>query len=239
MEENLQSKGRGIKLYLIISNTKEMKKIIFILFISSNLLAQVGINTTAPTRVLDVNGNMRLRNSTDKSSDVLYDRVLVSDSNGNIDYVQKKTLNQLVSQLFNITSLPATNAGGTGTTPAVISTQSINLSKPAVVTVTFSVPISIPNPPIDGRLRILRTHLAVNGTEVVRASETYTNRPTTTGTNLQGIFYNTGTYTVSLAAGTHTIELRGTCFDFAAADCVQGDALPATVFQAFAYYNEY
>lgn len=217
-----------------------MKKVIIFLFISYNIDAQVGINTTVPTRVLDINGNVRVRNTIDKSSDVLFDRVLVSDSNGNIDYVQKKSLNQNISQLFNVTSLPATNTGGTGTSPVLINMQTINLVKPAIVTISFSVPISIPNPPTDGRLRILRTHLVVNGTDVIRATETYTNRPTVTGgTNLQGIFYNTGTYTTSLAAGIHTIELRGVCFEFTATECVQGDTLPATIFQAFAHYNEY
>jgi hypothetical protein len=55
-------------------------------------LGLVGIKTTNPNRVLDVNGNLGVRGLLDKSSDANYTRVLVSDSLGNIDYVLKSGL---------------------------------------------------------------------------------------------------------------------------------------------------
>lgn len=202
--------------------------------------AQVGINTTTPSRTLDVNGSLRVRTQTDQSSNSVYDNVLISDANGNVDYVKKNVLNQQMVQLFNLTSLPAVNAGGSGSpSPVSISNQSVTLSKPAFVMINYSVPITLSAAPSDGRLKVLRTHLNVNGTNVMRSTNTYTNS-TSTGTNITGIFYNTGSYIALLGAGTHSIEILGTCFDFASASsCVQGGAFSASLFQAHAMYNDY
>ncbi|MBO9690732.1 hypothetical protein [Chryseobacterium sp.] len=217
-----------------------MKIFYFISLFSLSIQAQVGINTTTPSRTLDVNGTLRVRTQTDQSSNTSYNNVLISDSNGNVDYVKKNTLNQQMVELFNITTLPSINAGGSGTAvPVSISNQSITLTKPAFVIISYSVPVTLSAPAADGRMKILRTHLNVNGNNVVRSSNTYTNS-TSTGTNLTGIFYNTGSYIVLLGAGTHSIEILGTCFDFAAAsNCVQGGAFAGTLFQAHAMYNDY
>lgn len=217
-----------------------MRNFIFIFFISVFCNGQVGINTTAPSRTVDVNGALRVRTQTDQSSNSSYDNVLISDANGNVDYIKKNVLNQQMVQLFNLSTLPSVNAGGSGAvTPVSISNQSITLTKPAFVMITYSVPITLSAAASDGRMKILRTHLNVNGNNVVRSSNTYTNS-TATGTNLTGIFYNTGSYITLLGAGTHSIEILGTCFDFAAAsNCVQGGAFAGTSFQAFAMYNDY
>ncbi|UOU99806.1 hypothetical protein MUU74_07605 [Chryseobacterium daecheongense] len=217
-----------------------MRNFIFIFFVSVFCNAQVGINTTTPSRTVDVNGALRVRTQTDQSSNSSYDNVLISDANGNVDYIKKNVLNQQMVQLFNLSTLPSVNAGGSGAvTPVSISNQSITLAKPAFVMITYSVPVTLSAAASDGRMKILRTHLNVNGTNVVRSSNTYTNS-TSTGTNLTGIFYNTGSYITLLGAGTHSIEILGTCFDFAAAsNCVQGGTFAGTSFQAFAMYNDY
>ncbi|MET3538460.1 hypothetical protein [Chryseobacterium limigenitum] len=215
-----------------------MRNFIFILFISAYTNAQIGINTTTPSRVLDINGTLRVRTQTDQSSNGTYDNVLISDANGNVDYVKKNVLNQQMVQLFSLTTLPSVNAGGSGT-PISISNQSITLSKPAFVMISYSVPITLSVAASDGRMKLLRTHLNINGTNVVRSSNAYTNS-TSTGTNLTGIFYNTGSYITLLGAGTHSIEVLGTCFDFvAASNCVQGGSLAGTSFQAHAMYNDF
>ncbi|WP_143745952.1 hypothetical protein [Epilithonimonas bovis] len=54
--------------------------------------AQVGINTQLPTRKLDVNGNVRIEALTNKSDYASYDRILVTDNDGNIDYASKESL---------------------------------------------------------------------------------------------------------------------------------------------------
>lgn len=66
----------------------------FILFflLSDFVSAQVGINTNLPTRKLHVSGNLRVRGLINKSETSSYDRILVSDSNGNIDYTTKASL---------------------------------------------------------------------------------------------------------------------------------------------------
>lgn len=209
-----------------------------ILFSSVCANAQVGINTESPSRTLDVNGTLRVRTQTDQSTNSAYNNVLVSDANGNIDYVKKNTLNQQMVQLFSLSTLPSVSVGGSGT-PVSISNQSITLSKPAFVIINYSVPISLSSAASDGRMKLLRTHLNVNGVNVVRSTNTYTNTATT-GTNLTGLFYNTGSYISLLGAGTHSIEILGTCFDFAtASNCTQGGSFTGTSFQAHVMYNEF
>ncbi|GEN65557.1 hypothetical protein CRH01_01250 [Chryseobacterium rhizosphaerae] len=51
-------------------------------------IGKVGINTVTPTRSLDVNGNLRIRSLADKKDSTnVYDRVLVGNSQGDVDYV--------------------------------------------------------------------------------------------------------------------------------------------------------
>lgn len=77
-----------------------MKKILFaaaILFAANSTIAQVGVQTDAPTRGLDVNGDLRVRTLTNvegNSEEDDYDRVLVANNGtttasneGNVDYI--------------------------------------------------------------------------------------------------------------------------------------------------------
>jgi len=197
--------------------------------------AQVGINIDNPTRTLDVNGTTRMRAISDKSADINYTQVLTTDANGNVDYVPKSSLNQQYISLFNLTTLPAI-LNNSNTLASTISTQSITLAKTALVMINFSVPISLSAAATDDRARILRTHLLVDGNTVSRASNIYSNG-TSTGTNLTGYFYNTASFSIELAAGTHSISLEGICFDNT--PCTQGGNMPGTNFQAVALYNNF
>lgn len=67
---------------------KNLYKILFIL-ISATSFSQVGINTEEPTRMLDVNGNLRLQKTEYKANDNTYDKVLVINSEGNVDSWKK------------------------------------------------------------------------------------------------------------------------------------------------------
>ncbi|SHK90105.1 hypothetical protein [Chryseobacterium polytrichastri] len=212
---------------------KKFCNILILLAITVN--AQVGIKTTTPTRILDVNGTSRIRTLTDKSADINYDQVLTTDTNGNIDYVPKSTLNQQYVQLFNLTTLP-TSQNNSSTTPSTISTQSITLPKKALVIINFSVPINLSTAASDGRAKLLMTHLTVDGNTKIRASNSYTNSARI-GTNLTGFFYNTGSFSIELAAGTHSISLEGLCFNNVL--CTQGGNVPGTNFQAVALYNDF
>lgn len=58
----------------------------------SVLYAQVGINTDDPTRTLHVNGNLKIRQLEDKSKDFSYNKILATDSEGNVDYVTHESL---------------------------------------------------------------------------------------------------------------------------------------------------
>ena len=71
-----------------------MKLLIFLCacFSFCKINAQVGINTQLPTRKLDVNGNARIEALTNKSDNASYDRILVTDNDGNIDYTTKESL---------------------------------------------------------------------------------------------------------------------------------------------------
>lgn len=71
-----------------------MKNLIYmlVLLVSSNVLSQVGVNTQNPTRDLDINGNLRIANTTLKTEESNYNKVLVTDKNGNVDYWDKNKL---------------------------------------------------------------------------------------------------------------------------------------------------
>lgn len=51
--------------------------------------AQVGINTNNPSRMLDVEGTMKVHNLNDAHANADYDQSIVTDSNGNIDFTKK------------------------------------------------------------------------------------------------------------------------------------------------------
>lgn len=70
------------------------KKFIVLLgiIIFQAIYAQVGINTANPTRTLHVQGDLKIRQMTDVSQDLSYDRILAEDASGNVDYVLKSNL---------------------------------------------------------------------------------------------------------------------------------------------------
>lgn len=71
-----------------------MKKLLSLvsIFISLYSYSQVGIGTTNPSRMLHVNGDIKIRNLQFKASDSNYSRVLAIDNQGNIDYVDKSSI---------------------------------------------------------------------------------------------------------------------------------------------------
>lgn len=78
-----------------------MKKVLIILFSSASLIlyCQVGIGTTTPTRSLDIDGNLRVRVLTDKSTDNTYNKVIVSNVNGDLDSWDKASLKNTIKEL--------------------------------------------------------------------------------------------------------------------------------------------
>jgi len=78
-----------------------MKNSLYILtfLISSFGFSQVGINTENPTRDLDINGDLRVKTTTNKSADTKYTKVLVTDKDGNIDYWDKSKLLTITKEI--------------------------------------------------------------------------------------------------------------------------------------------
>lgn len=62
------------------------------LIFSITSYAQVGINTNTPTRSLDINGHLKIRETVDESENGEYSKILVTDNDGNIDFIYKKDL---------------------------------------------------------------------------------------------------------------------------------------------------
>ncbi|KFC19655.1 hypothetical protein IO90_10300 [Chryseobacterium sp. FH1] len=66
---------------------------LFGLVLFQNFNAQVGINTSVPTKTLHVVGDLAVRKIVDESDrPSTYDRILVEDQQGNIDYILKSNL---------------------------------------------------------------------------------------------------------------------------------------------------
>ncbi|WP_313578832.1 hypothetical protein [Chishuiella sp.] len=76
----------------------KITSIIILFGFNINSFSQVGINTSKPERALDVNGNLKVRNLVDKTSDESYDRVLVTDGIGNLETVDRSTLKNKISE---------------------------------------------------------------------------------------------------------------------------------------------
>lgn len=93
-----------------------MKKLLVVASILSlaNINAQVGINTSTPTRTLHINGNLIVSGLKNASEDAAYEKILVSDANGNVDYALRSSFlpntgvgavdKESYSELYNNTS---------------------------------------------------------------------------------------------------------------------------------------
>lgn len=93
----MKIKSLYITLILLISNITN---------IHAQVSDKVGINTTQPTKDLDINGNLKIRDLQDKSEDSQYNRILVSDENGNIESASRTDVkNQIESQIIETQKL--------------------------------------------------------------------------------------------------------------------------------------
>lgn len=77
-------------LYKMIKKKFLISPLLLVPFISfAQTTGKVGIGTTNPQRSLDVEGNMQIRTLNDVSENGKYDKVLVTNSNGLVDYATK------------------------------------------------------------------------------------------------------------------------------------------------------
>ncbi|MDP9958765.1 hypothetical protein [Chryseobacterium lathyri] len=212
----------------------------------------IGINTNTPTNTLDVNGTARIRTLLPNTFVSGVDKIVVADATGVLKSVPESAISATRSYdvKFDLNNLgvayidDAITDANSPRVPKPIESQSITLEKEALVQINFSVPIdkvyghNTIEPSKNGRTRMLRTHLVVNGVDVTRSTNTISNyvnpdEPTPLPAAI-GVFYNTGSYFIKLAKGTHTIALEGTCHPYIS--CEQGGNAPGTRFQAVALY---
>lgn len=59
--------------------------------ISIQSYTQVGVNVSQPTRTLHINGNLRVSNLQNVSEDAAFEKILVTDANGNVDYALRSS----------------------------------------------------------------------------------------------------------------------------------------------------
>lgn len=74
-----------------------MKNILILIAATASQLVvaqygNVGINTTNPTRTLDINGNLKISNLTNASEDGGFAKILIADAVGNVDYIVRADL---------------------------------------------------------------------------------------------------------------------------------------------------
>jgi hypothetical protein len=95
--------------------------------------AQVGINTTAPTQTLDVNGNARVRTMTDINTNALnqqYNRKVMADGNGNLGFIINSTPTvpwQFSDNMYAVLAAPISSSIAEGR-----------------VSLNFNIPVTIP-----------------------------------------------------------------------------------------------
>ncbi|AZB32507.1 MULTISPECIES: hypothetical protein [Chryseobacterium] len=121
-----------------------MKRKFFLLFslMSQVVFSQVGINTPSPTKTLDVNGDMRIRNVSSTNSDNI--DFLVKDNEGNISSVSRSFFSQSVSGvLSNIFYLQGTNpvtinVGSTSAVPGLAFNYTIKKGEKKILLFTIN-----------------------------------------------------------------------------------------------------
>lgn len=79
----------------------KMKKILTTIIITYGISAygQVGINNQNPVRTLDINGNLKVGNLEHKKDDTNYNRILVTNNAGEIEYWEKQDIVNKVDEL--------------------------------------------------------------------------------------------------------------------------------------------
>tara|TARA_R100000935_G_scaffold26814_1_gene46942 strand:+ start:141271 stop:141999 length:729 start_codon:yes stop_codon:yes gene_type:complete len=132
---------------LCISKFEILLPMLF-LFFSSQILAQVGINTTSPSATLDVNGDFRVRNMTETYGDY----VITTDTKGNFS----KTKTYLLYDAGEVVASGAVGRSLTG--DEIMEDIDLDLEVPVLipankevkVIITYSVPMGTilnSNPP--------------------------------------------------------------------------------------------
>ncbi|WP_431611332.1 hypothetical protein [Chryseobacterium sp. 'Rf worker isolate 10'] len=235
---------------------KKNYSIVVAIVASAMLNAQasaVGINTSTPTNTLDINGTARVRTLFPNTYVSGVDKIVVADANGVLKSVPESAIPATRSYdiLFDLNSLgiaaidDADTSASNVRTPIEIQSKTITLAKDALVQINFSIPLNkiyehgTSLPPKDGRIKMLRTNLVVDGNIVTKSTNTVTNyvnpdEPTPPPA-LTGVFYNTGSFFINLTAGTHTIKVEGTCNPYIS--CEQGGNISGSRFQAVAFYQ--
>lgn len=121
-----------------------MKNILLlpVFFVSQIILAQVGINTDSPTKALDVNGDMRIRNIPVTSSNNI--EFLVKDDNGNINSVSSgffsNSVSGVLSNIFYLqgTSLVTINLGSTVSVPGLTFNYTVKKGEKKILLFTIN-----------------------------------------------------------------------------------------------------
>ncbi|PKP25593.1 MAG: hypothetical protein CVU03_06960 [Bacteroidetes bacterium HGW-Bacteroidetes-2] len=189
---------------------------------------RIGIKTNSPETTLHIAGNnntIRIDelNTTHNALNIVADPVPVYVNNSG-DLVLQPSLIQNFMPINVLDFIPnpgisATSATGAGIVTNLYTT-SVTLSQESLVQVNYQMSVQITmndgtSPVVDGASRLYRSWVEVNGTatHIGYDSGTYTNNPTTAaGTYAAGYYYLSGSGYIQLAAGTHTLQLRGLTF---------------------------
>lgn len=200
----------------LIKMTKCLIKLIFV-FNITNMVAQVGIGTTAPQQQLHVAGvNSTIRvdglDQNNANNNGIDDAVVYVNANGDL------VLNER-SPTFGVNllgaSLISTGITLTSTGPfvsATLASGNFNLTKNGMVHVLYEIGVSNLFDNVtglritDGAPRVYSVFLRIDGVQVSRASSMYTNIETTLNV-ANGYFTLDGSVYKDLAAGNHTYEV--------------------------------
>ena len=123
---------------------KELFLPVILIFAMSLSSAQVGINTTNPTKDLDINGELRIRNLPTQTENTL----LAADSDGNIGkanvYLISDINSTIATQNVDVPLSPNTITQIRDSIDLGLSTTiTIPANKEALVVITYSVPIGL------------------------------------------------------------------------------------------------
>lgn len=235
---------------------------ILTLLFAVNIYAQVGIGTTTPGQQLDVAGTdpttetVRIQSLNSTNSPLEHDGngtpvPIAVDADGDIViYSPMKVIQNSTNFINPVESV--TSNDGDFVSEAIYTAPTLTLTKDTMVEINtiVSVGISMPDdtPITDGVNRKYGVELYINGVNVARAADGYTNGevdPSGNGANAT-VTYNSGYFTLHinyktvLPAGVHTFRLNGQVVGQEGSDsdgvkADYGDTIGYSMFQVITY----
>ena len=177
----------------------------------------VGIDTLDPQQALHVGGTNStiridgLNAANHAENDGGTSAYVKVNADGDLTVERSPTFLLSINGFGPKVEIETTTGGGVS---SVVYANNFMLDRPGIVLIKYTLRVSsvqMPDgsPVLDGATRVLASQLYLNGTQVSREAQFFSNDPPSGSSTAAGPIYLSGLVFVDLPAGTHNYELRG------------------------------